>query len=313
MKPIKISIVIVSWNTKDILADCLDSLMPLAKSLEQKKLGMQTIVVDNNSSDGTVELLRDSYPWVELFDLKENLGFPGGNNFGFSHGQGEYMLMLNPDTIVHGDAIEQLMTYMDSNPHVGAVGSRLLNADGSLQESCYPRPTLRRELWRLLHMDKLLHYGIYDMKNWSVSESRSVDVLMGACILTRSTIIESIGGMDEEFFMYSEEVDLCRRMQLAGWEIHWLPQAVVTHLGGQSTKLVKTEMFLRLYESKLLYFNKNHGLMAARLYKIILFISSLPRLVLMPLSWLPRSHQRRDSMKSLASQYWQLIQKLPQM
>ena len=313
MKPIKISIIIVSWNTKDLLADCLDSLMPLSKNLEAKNLGMQTIVVDNNSSDDSVEMVRERYPWVDLLDKKENLGFPGGNNEGFAHGEGEYVLMLNPDTIVHENAIEKLIAYLDSHPNVGAVGARLLNADGSLQESCYPRPTLVREFWRLFHMDKLVPYGIYDMDNWSENKPREVDVLMGACILTRESIINTIGGMDEEFFMYSEEVDLCYQMQRSGWGIHWCPEAVVTHLGGQSTKLVKTEMFLRLYESKLLYFSKNHGLKAAKLYKIILFFSSLPRLVLVPLSWLPRSHQKRDSMKSLASQYWQLIQRLPQM
>ncbi|MEM9773159.1 MAG: glycosyltransferase family 2 protein [Chloroflexota bacterium] len=313
MKPIKISIIIVSWNTKGLLADCLDSLISLSNNLEIQGQGMQTVVVDNNSSDGTVEMLQEAYPWVELLDKKENLGFPAGNNVGFEQGKGEYLLMLNPDTIVHDNAIEKLIAYLDSHPNVGAVGARLLNPDGSLQESCYPKPTLGREFWRLFHMDKLLPHGVYDMNDWSTSEPREVDVIMGACILTRNSIMNTVGGLDEEFFMYSEEVDLCYRMQGSGWEIHWHPEALVTHLGGQSTKLVKTEMFLRLYESKLLYFNKNHGRKAAKLYKIILFLSSLPRLVLIPLSWFSKSHNRRVSMKSLASQYWQLIQRLPQM
>ncbi|MEM8861306.1 MAG: glycosyltransferase family 2 protein [Chloroflexota bacterium] len=313
MNEVKLSIVIVSWNTKKLLADCLDSLIPLAKNLEKENLQLQTIVVDNDSSDGTVDMVKSEYPWVELLDEKRNLGFPGGNNLGFERCKGEYLLMLNPDTIVHDNAIESLISYLETRPNVGAVGARLLNADGSLQESCYPRPTLGREFWRLFHMDKLMAHGIYDMEDWSLSEPREVDVLMGACILSRTSIIQSLGGMDEEFFMYSEEVDLCYRMQRGDWEIHWFPESLVTHYGGQSTSLVKTEMFLRLYESKLLYFNKNHGLKAAQLYKVILFLSSLPRLALIPLSWLTRSNNRRDDMKSLASQYWRLIQKLPQM
>ena len=313
MNKIKLSIVIVSWNTKELLADCLDSLKPLTKNLESQGLRLQTIVVDNNSTDGSDELVKSNFPWVELYAEKRNLGFPGGNNLGFEQCKGEYLLMLNPDTIVHDNAIEYLLSYLDANPDVGAVGARLLNTDGSLQESCYPRPTLGREFWRLFHMDQIKAHGIYNMQEWSLEKPREVDVLMGACILSRTAIIQSIGGMDEEYFMYSEEVDLCYRMQQSGWKIHWVPKALVTHHGGQSTRLVKTEMFLRLYESKLLYFNKNHGLKAAQLYKVILFLSSLPRLILIPLSWLTRSHHRRDDMKSLASQYWQLIQRLPQM
>ena len=309
----KISIVIVSWNTKQILAECLDSLLPTFNRLNNDAKAVEVIVVDNASSDGTISLLKDSYDWVTLVDTGENLGFPGGNNHGFTLSTGEYILLLNPDTVVHGKAIEDLIEFLDTNPKVGAVGSRLLNTDGSLQESCYPRPTIGRELWRLFHLDKLKPLGVYDMDSWSLEAPREVDVLMGACILVRSPIIHKIGGMDEEYFMYSEEVDLCRRIQLDGWHIYWLPKAEITHYGGQSTNLVKTEMFLRLYESKLLYFNKNHGRTAAMLYKVILYLASIPRLFLYPLSRVQKSNTNREKMLILASQYRKLLQKLPSM
>ncbi|MFK7803660.1 MAG: glycosyltransferase family 2 protein [Anaerolineae bacterium] len=309
----KLSVVIVSWNTKKILAECLDSLLPVMDRFNQNECQMEVIVVDNASSDGTLEIIQTQYDWVNLIDTGENLGFPAGNNRGFDACTGEYILLLNPDTVVHGQALELLMKFLDDNPKIGAVGSRLLNTDGSLQESCYPRPTLGREIWRLFHLDKLKPKGIYDMDSWSLETPRQVDVLMGACILCRRPIIEEIGGMDEEYFMYSEEVDLCFRIQKAGWQIFWLPEAQITHYGGQSTNLVKTEMFLRLYESKLLYFNKNYGRKAARFYRIVLYLASLPRLLLIPIAWVQRSHTRREKMLTLASQYWQLIQKLPGM
>lgn len=311
----KLSVVIVSWNTKDILAECLDSLVPVVGRFNRDGLPpeMEVIVVDNASSDGTVPLIRAEYGWVHLIDTGENLGFPGGNNRGFSACQGEYILMLNPDTVVHGTALEQLVHFLDEHGTVGAVGSRLLNRDGTLQESCYPRPTLGREIWRLFHLDKLYPYGIYDMDRWSLQEPREVDVLMGACILCRRSIVEKIGGMDESYFMYSEEVDLCFQIQNDGWQIFWLPKPQITHYGGQSTNLVKTEMFLRLYESKLLYFKKNYGRKAAGLYRLVLYLASLPRLFLIPIAWFQRSHTRREKMLTLASQYWQLLQKLPKM
>ena len=309
----KVSIVIVSWNTKKILAECLNSLKPFFDSSNAIEQQSEVIVVDNDSSDGTISLLQQEFEWVTLLDTGENLGFPGGNNRGFAVSQGAYILLLNPDTLVHGDAIEQLIQYLDENPDAGAVGSRLLNTDGSLQESCYPRPTIGRELWRLFHLDRIKPIGIYDMDSWSLVDTREVEVLMGACILARRSIIETVGGMDEDYFMYSEEVDLCYRIQKAGWKIVWLPKAKITHYGGQSTDLVKTEMFLRLYESKLLYFSKNHGRTAASIYKLILYIASVPRLCLYPLSQIQRSHTNRDKMLVLASQYRQLIQKLPSM
>lgn len=309
----KLSIVIVSWNTKQILAECLNSIAPVFERMNSLDNPIEVIVVDNASSDGTISLLKESYEWVTLIDTGENLGFPGGNNRGFDVSQGEYILLLNPDTVVHGSAIEELVQFLDSNPDVGAVGSRLLNTDGSLQESCYPRPTIGRELWRLFHLDRIKAIGIYDMDRWSLTDPRKVDVLMGACILVRRPIIQKIGGMDEEYFMYSEEVDLCRRIQKDGWPIYWFPQAQITHYGGQSTNLVKTEMFLRLYESKLLYFSKNHGRTVALIYKIILYLASIPRLFLYPLSKVQKSPTNRERMLLLASQYKQLLQKLPSM
>ena len=135
----KLSVVIVSWNTKKILAECLDSLLLPLGRLNREAVQMEVIVVDNGSSDGTLPLIRAQYDWVTLIDTGENLGFPGGNNRGFAACQGEYILLLNPDTVVHGTALERLIRFLDENPTAGAVGSRLLNRDGSLQESCYPQ------------------------------------------------------------------------------------------------------------------------------------------------------------------------------
>jgi GT2 family glycosyltransferase len=209
-------------------------------------------------------------------------------------------------------AFKLLLDFMYAEPEVGFIGARLLNADGSLQTSCYPAPTLLRELWRLFHLDKIYPYGIYTMTNWNLAQPRPVEALLGACILARRKVLDEVGLLDENYFMYSEEIDLCYRVRKAGWPIYWLPEAQIVHYGGQSTGQVAKEMFLHLYKSKLQYFHKHHGRLTAFVYKFIIFFATLARLIMTPLALFEKPEARRQHLL-LASNYGRLILALPGM
>jgi GT2 family glycosyltransferase len=268
------------------------------------------LVVDNASADGSAEMVRECFPQARLLVNEENVGFARANNQAFRQANGRYVLLLNPDTRLLPDALAQLVDFMDSEPGAGAAGSRLLNPDGSLQPSCTPAPTLSREWWYLFHLDRLWPYSRYPMRRWDVQQSREVDVVQGAAMIVRRDVLAQIGLMDEGYFMYSEEVDLCDRVRAAGWRIYWVPQSQVIHYGGQSTRQAAREMFLRLYEGKLLYFRKRHGRSTARLYKLVLLVAALARLAITPLAWLGRSPNRQQYL-TLAGYYRQLVFALP--
>lgn len=298
----KLSIVIVSWNTADILAQCLESVFAHAPDAP-----FEVWVVDNASTDGSPAMVQQRFPQVKLLQNETNPGFATANNQAMRQCTGEYVLLLNPDTIVYAGALPTLVQFLDDNPQAGACGARLLNADGSLQLSCYPTPTLGRELLRMFHLDGRVRYH---MDSWDTNTARPVEALLGACILARRHILEAIGLMDESYFMFSEEIDLCYRISQAGWAIFWVPQAQIVHLGGQSTRQVKTEMFLRLYEGKLRYMRKHYGWVTAVLYKLLLLLASLARLLIAPIAWLERPPKRDDHL-ALAGRYWQLVKALP--
>lgn len=304
---IKLSIAIVNWNVRDLLANCLRSLDsdPLAQ-------GAEMIVVDNASSDGSVDMLRTAFPGVRLIQNDENVGFARANNQAIRESRGEYILLLNPDTKVVGSAVMSLAQFLDQRQDVGAVGPRLLNADGSLQQGCYPRPTLLREFWRLFNLDRLWPLGVYPMEAWALDEPRPVDALMGACLMLRRQALDHVGLLSQDYFMFSEEVDLCYRLQQAHWQLVWVPQARVVHYGGQSTKQVADDMFLQLYQGKVLYFRKNHGWATAKMYKLIVAAAALARLVVGQVPWLVSSG-RRGQQSMLVSRYRQLLAALPGM
>ena len=162
----------------------------------------------------------------------------------------------------------------------------------------------------MFHLEALLPSAEYHMATWDLEEPRTVDVLQGACLMIRREALDEVGLLDEDYFMYSEEVDLCYRLRKAGWNIHWLPQAKVVHLGGQSSRQVPMESFLNLYRGKITYFRKHHGVATAIAYKLILAAASLSRLMVSPLALLQRREQR-DRNLALADQYRRLLVEMP--
>lgn len=296
-----VSIIISSWNTCDTLRNCLVSINNYPPDGEY-----EIIVIDNASKDGSVGMLRSQFPSVRLIENATNVGFGAANNQGVKIAKGKYLLLLNSDTLVHLNAVTALAHYIDMNSQVAAVGPRLLNEDGTLQISAFRTPTLLNEFWRLLNLDRLMAFSQYPHKFFEANQPRSVEVLNGACILIRADVVRRIGLFDEDFFMYSEEVDLCERIRRNQWSLSWEPKAEVTHLGGKSTSQVAETMFLELYRNKIKFFKKNRGKSQAFFYKIILAIAAILRIVGGKMLYLLQP-TKREKWEALANRYQRML------
>lgn len=303
----ELSIIIVNWNTHNLLSSCISSIFRHTPDRP-----FEVWVVDNASNDGSVQMVKDRFSQVHLIENHKNIGFAAANNQAIFRSEGRYILLLNPDTEVKPSALTTLVRFMEAHPEAGSAGARLINPNGSLQPSCYPAQTLSREFWRLFHLDALRPYAIYPLSKWDLETSRRVDVIQGACLILRREVLDQVGYLEEDYFMYSEEVDLCYRIGQAGWSTFWVPQAQVVHYGGESTKQVPVEMFLNLYRSKILFFRKHKGWLQVQVYKLILFAAAMARLLLSPLSLLVRSKHRRRYLP-LVNYYHQLLKALPGM
>jgi N-acetylglucosaminyl-diphospho-decaprenol L-rhamnosyltransferase len=257
-------IVTVSFNTRDLLADCLESAL---SGLERSSLVGEVWVVDNASTDGSADMVRQRFPTIQLVAHDENLGFAAGNNLALrSMGLGEksrprHVLFLNPDTRVVDDALGVMVRFLDSTPVAGAVGARLVHGDGSLQHSAFTFPGLMQillDFFPLHHrlVDSRIN-GRYSRQLYEAGEPFAVDHPLGAALMVRARTLAQVGSFDEHFFMYCEEIDLCRRMGAAGWQIYCVPQAEIVHLVGQSTRQFRDRMFVALWQSRFLMYEKH--------------------------------------------------------
>jgi len=264
---IDLSIVIVNWNVRELLRRCLASIF--VADLPR----MEVIVVDNASSDGSSEMLRAEFPQVMLLANAHNRGFPAGNNQAFAVARGRYVMTLNPDTELIGQALTGMLAYLDAHPQVGALGPQLLNPDGSIQSSRRRFPTLSTALFESTWLQGLAPHGVlqrYYMEDIAPNVMQEVDWLVGACILVRREVLQTVGGFDEAFFMYSEELDWCKRIQSAGWKIVYLPEAKVIHHTGRSSEQAVAARHIHFQTSKVRYFRKHHGRWAAGVLRLLL-------------------------------------------
>jgi GT2 family glycosyltransferase len=270
-----LTVVIVNWNTRDLLSQCLHS---IAANYPSQPPSIEVFVVDNASSDGSVQMVKECFPWVRLIENTENLGFARANNQAIDLAGGRYILLLNSDTVAHPGAFAALIDFMDKTPKAGATGARLLNGDGSLQTSCHPMLTPWREFVRLLFLDRIFHVSLYSAQWWETEEPRQTEVIKGACLMLRSAALEQVGPLDGSYFMYTEEVDLCYRLGEAGWQLWWVPTAKVTHFGEASSRQVAQTMYVQLYRSKIQFYRKYGGDRRANLFKQLLRVAYWPRL-----------------------------------
>lgn len=274
-----LSIVVVSFNTLEMTRACLESVF----SEQNSDLGIEVIVVDNDSHDGSADMVATLFPQVKLIRNPINAGFAAANNLAFRIAQGEYVLLLNSDTLVIGDVLEKSVEYLRSRTSVGAMGCRVLNTDRSMQATCSGYPTLWRLFAMAVALDRLpwiRNHDAYLLRGWARDSEREVEVISGCYLLTRRSVIDQIGALDEDFFFFGEETDWCHRMSVAGWPLMFAPVGEIIHHGGGSVKKLSHRRDLMLTEAIVRLHRKNDGFLAAAVAFLTLAIFNASRAVL---------------------------------
>lgn len=254
-----LSVIIVSYNTRDLLRACLTSVVSTLSS----GLDHEVLVVDNASADGSAAMVRDAFPQVRLLINKKNRGFAAAGNQALGQSGGRHAILLNPDTVVRRGAFVKMVKFLDENPQVGVVGPKLVYPDGGFQHSAFTFPTLPMiflDYFPLNHrlINSRLN-GRYSRVLYEEGEPFPIDHPLGAGLMVRRRVMEEVGLLDEGFFMYCEEIDWCIRIKKAGWQIYCHPQAEITHYVGQSTTQFGDEMFVELHKSRYRVYRKHYS------------------------------------------------------
>ena len=281
---VDLSVVVVSWNVRDLLRQCLNSILDI-----RSPLLVEVIVVDNASTDGSVEMVRAEFPNACLITNTENRGFPAANNQGIAVAQGRHVLLLNSDAEVVGEALATMVAYADTHPDVGVVGPQLLNPDGSVQSSRRRFPTMTTAFFESTWLEPYAPLRMlerYYVLGQPDDATLDVDWVKGAALMARREAIKQVGPMDEGFFMYSEELDWCRRFREAGWRVVYLPTAQVVHHEGKSSEQVVASRHIYFQTSKVRYFRKYYGRVVAEALRCFLLGNYVWQLGLEGAKWL---------------------------
>lgn len=266
-----LSIIIVNLNTCELLKQCLQAVHNSVMGID-----FEVIVVDNGSYDESVGFVKQQYPHLRLIENKSNIGFAKANNQGIKVSKGRYLLLLNSDAFLLENTIKEMINFADNQNEVAVVGSMWLNPDGSFQASYNDFPKLLPECMLSLGIAKILYSPFFP--SYPPEESTKIkrcDWVGGACMLVRKSAIDEVGLLNENYFMYVEEADWCYRMVKAGWEVFYLPQAKVIHLGGQSADRISLQQQIRLYQSKYYFFLNHYGFFEGKLFKCFVHFSAL--------------------------------------
>jgi N-acetylglucosaminyl-diphospho-decaprenol L-rhamnosyltransferase len=307
-----VSVLIVNWNAGPVLENCLRSLPAALGSL-----AFEIWVVDNASSDGSAERLRQRFPDVKLLVNTVNAGFAAANNQAASRAQGRYFLLLNPDTLPPAGSLEALWRFAESNPRIGVLGPRLRHGDGSWQRSCWRGfPGLGMAVSDALYLWKIPRLPLARQSEFDpaqLSAPMEVDHLLGACLLIRGETWEQVGGLDERFFLFLEETDWCYRAQRAGWHVVYDPLVSVTHLGEHSVNQNPQRNLPQFYRSYIQFYRKHFSLAPVRLglLKAIIATAALVRIGLWQLRALRRLGPTRLQARAMRAGYGQVLRELP--
>jgi N-acetylglucosaminyl-diphospho-decaprenol L-rhamnosyltransferase len=272
-----VSIIIVSWNVADLLHTCLETVFASSLSFDEQTevdYRAEVIVVDSASSDHTLDVVRD-FPQVKLFAQDENVGFTRGNNIGFEQARGRYLFMLNPDTEVVGDAIAGMIAYMDAHAEVGILGPQTHNTDGSYQSTkrrFYNTRTLFTESTWLQSFAPKTWLDDFYAEDVAQDAIAPVDWVQGSALMARREVYEQIGGLDEGFVMYAEEMDWCTRAKNAGWQVVYWGAGIIVHHGGKSSEQIGAFKHIHFQTSKIRYCRKHHGQMMAHFLRAFLWL-----------------------------------------
>ena len=274
----EISFVIVSWNAKAFLLSCVTSIIETV--LENP---YEIIVVDNDSTDGSPEAIEERFAQAHVIRSGKNLGFAAGNNRGIEASRGRWICMINSDVELLPGCVDNLVRVLKDDPHAGLAAPRVLNSDRTLQRNCRRFPTLWRSLCSALGLSALFarfaFFGGTQMTWWTHNTRREVEVVSGCFWLVRREALQAIGGLDENFFMYGEDVDWCRRLWLQRWKIVFAPECEAIHHGGGSSRNQPLRFFLAMQEAELRYWRKHHGSVATMLRAGIMLLHQIVRIV----------------------------------
>lgn len=253
-----LSILILNYNTADLTLQCLRSVYE-----SKGRYSFEVIVIDNASTDDSVERIRAEFPQAKLICNSVNAGFAAGNNLGIAQAEGKYILLLNSDTVVKEDTFAVMLDFMEANPHVGASGCKVVLPDGSLDKACkrgFPTPSAA--FYYAFGISKLFpnnpRFNQYHMSHLDPDEQYPIDCLVGAFMLVRRAVIDEVGGLDESFFMYGEDIDWCYRIKQAGWEIYYYPKTEIIHYKGGSSRNKPFKIIYEFHRAMFLFHRKHY-------------------------------------------------------
>jgi GT2 family glycosyltransferase len=297
---VEVSVVIVAWNAKHYLEMCLESLAE-----DPPRRSMEVLVVDNASADDTVEVVEAKFPWVKLIKSKENLGFSRGNNVAIRECQGRYIALVNPDVIVFPGCLDALAEFLDRNPKVGNVGPRVFNPDMTQQSTCRRFPTLWNNFCSATRLE-----GIFKSFRFFAGEHMfyfphdrplAVDVIVGCFSMLRREALDDVGLLDEDLFMYGDDVDWCRRARNAGWQVAFYPHARAIHDRGKTTAPFPVRFAVAQQRSVLHYWAKHHTFLGMLGIRSIILLHHLLRYVMAALSNLAHSQKPQNEVRKQVS------------
>ncbi len=311
----QISVIVVSWNGREYLRGCLQSLRQTRASSVH-----EVIVVDNASIDGSPEMVAAEFPEVLLLRMDQNLGFARANNLAFERATGSLLALVNSDVVVHPGCLQELAAFLDDHEAVGMVGPRVVGSDGQLQRTCRCLPGVWNSLCRAVALDRLFPryamFSSYEMRYFAHDRIAEVEVLSGCFCMVRRKAIDEVGGFDERFFFYAEDFDWCKRFVEAGWKVMFDPRATATHFGGGSTSQAPARYSIEILRANLKYWHKHYGTMGRCTFHVLALVHHGFRLVariawtIVGAGWLGRHRQRDQKLEeSLACVRWLLTVK----
>lgn len=298
--PPEVSVIIVNWNTRDLLRNCILSI------IAQTNVAHDIIIVDNASRDGSADMVRTEFPGITLIANTENGGFAAANNQGLRIARGRTVLLLNPDTVILDGAIDKMLGWLDRHPGVGCVGCQVLEGPGVIQRTCFADPTLLNFVMVELGLMRLARwvpfFGRSWYTDWDRKSERKVDVVSGMFMLVPRTVMDHVGLLDDAFFVYGEESDWCRRIRKAGYTCVFSPEAQIIHLdgGSKSTSQIRSRMYVQMHKSHLIYTRKHSSALGYAAIRSIYMVTSALRLGVFSALRLVRSDENAKARVRLA-------------
>jgi GT2 family glycosyltransferase len=293
---VDVSVVIVNWNTRDLLLDCIESLIT-----QTQHSTLEVIVVDNGSHDGSADALARAFPEVRILRNSENLGFARACNQGLTIATGDYLCLVNSDVKALDGVIDQMRDYLQAHPEIGALAPRTVGRDMQLRRNCRDDPTLRNEASQLLFLNRLFPrvqaFRGRTLQDYDYATPRDIEVLSGCFLMVPRKVWEDVGGLDERFFIYAEDADWSKRIRDAGWRVVCYPQAQAVHYGGSSASVEPVTFTVELMKANLQFWRKHHGRVKTGIYWLLLLVGSALRVVVWSARWALSRSDRPGSLR----------------